>query len=134
MIRAILESMMGSWGKGLMDFYDANSLWINILVLLYGAWIVLSWINLKRIRSELIVSLAQQLSKKPNLKTEPLTSEDLARLKVPWEDAVRRARYPFVAYQTALVPRRLSVEAVKSMLTVEDLTGEALRIMQPRAN
>ena len=42
-----------------------------------------------------------------------------------------QVRYPFVARQTDLLPQRLSVEAVQNLLSVEDLTEEALKLVNP---
>ena len=59
MVRAFLDQMLGEFGRSLLVFYETNSLWINLLVVLYGALIVLSWSNLKNIRRALILALAE---------------------------------------------------------------------------
>ncbi|HPO58995.1 MAG TPA: hypothetical protein PLV53_09130 [Anaerolineaceae bacterium] len=126
MVRAFLDQMLGEFGRSLLVFYETNSLWINLLVVLYGALIVLSWSNLKNIRRALILALAEKLRERPEL-----ASVKKAALEVPWEQVVGQVRYPFVARQTDLLPQRLSVEAVQNLLSVEDLTEEALKLVNP---
>jgi hypothetical protein len=65
MIRAIIESMMGQWGRSLMYFYDEYSIWINLAVVLYGIWVVVSWVNLKNIRKSILTAIVEQLQNRP---------------------------------------------------------------------
>jgi len=36
MVNAFIRSMIGSWGNAFLDFYLANSIWINTILLLYA--------------------------------------------------------------------------------------------------
>lgn len=130
MIRSILLSMMGSWGEPLLNLYEANSLWVNLLVFLYGVVIVLSWANLKSIRKSLILALVSQLRGRAEIAADTPVEKALALLTIPWESAIRRSRFPLVARQSDLAPHRLNEEVVRAMLPPEPLTKEALRIVQ----
>lgn len=131
MILSWIHTFLGAWGTTILDFYNANSLWINLIILAYGAWIVFSWSNLKRIRSILVWSLVQQMN---SLQTKAATELTKKMIKqdtvIPWKDAVEQVRFPFVAHQLAFWPRRLSVEAVQTMLPSDDLIVAAKRIIQ----
>jgi hypothetical protein len=133
MIRAIIESMMGQWGRSLMYFYDEYSLWINLVVVLYGIWVVMSWANLKKIRKFILVAIAAQLRNRHENSTGPLSKKELASLVIPWESSMQQARFPFIARQSAFLPRRLSMEQVKEMLPVDDMAAEALKILQGKS-
>ncbi len=130
MIRSIILSMMGAWGPPVLEFYETNSLWINLLVLMYGAVIVLSWINLKNIRKSLILSLVAQLHSRPDFAPDMPAKKALGSLTIAWDASIREVRFPFVAQQNGLLPHRLSLETVQAMLPSEDLAGEALKIIR----
>jgi hypothetical protein len=142
MLRAFIENFMGQFGTTLFNLYAEYSLWINILVVLYGAWIVLSWVNLKNIRSRLIQELAGQLRSQGVTGSSNLSASaegakgsgsrmSQRRLDIPWEGVVREARFPFIAHQGALWPKRLSLETVRALLPEEELLEDALQTLAP---
>jgi hypothetical protein len=122
-----LKALMGQSGMALLRVYEANSLWINLLVLVYGAWVVVSWVNLKKIRTVLIRALMRQMADQADL---PAGEGLKTPYVIPWEEAISQVRFPFVAQQSALLPRRLTVQAVQSMLPADDLKADALHIVQ----
>ncbi|MEN4040878.1 MAG: hypothetical protein ROW39_00930 [Anaerolineaceae bacterium] len=130
MIRAYIESLLGEWGRALLSFYDQYSLAINLVIVIYGLCIVLSWVNLKHIRKSLIISISEQLRKRAALSGTSLSKKDLSALPIPWEDAIQRSRFPFIAAQNALVPRRLTIQKVQALLPVADLVDEALALLK----
>ncbi len=129
MLLVWMQSILGQLGVTLLKFYEANSLWLNLIVVAYGAWVVLSWMNLKNIRSALIRALAEQIQSETGEE-----KKERPALIIPWERVVGQARFPFVAQQSALVPRRLSIQTVQAMLPVEDLSAEAVRATERGAN
>jgi hypothetical protein len=130
MVRALVEQMLGAWGTALLDFYYANSLYINLVVVLYGGLVVLSWINLKGIRRQLVDDLASQLGKLPNLETGTPPKKVLRQVKISWEEAIEKRRFPLVAQQTSFLPRRATLETVQGLLPAEELADDALKIMK----
>jgi len=127
-----MPNLTGQFGTDLLNFYQANALWINLLVLAYGAWVVLSWINLKNIRKVLLLSLLDQL--RPQVDPESgkvVRKKDGSALIIPWESAIGQAHFPFIARQSALLPRRVSIETAQAMLPEKYLVAEAVRILQP---
>jgi hypothetical protein len=129
MVRALVEQMLGAWGTALLDFYDANSLYINLVVVLYGGLVVLSWMNLKGIRRQLVDDLAEQLREIPNLEAGSPPKNALRRVKIPWERAIESRRFPLVALQTSFLPRRATLETVQALLPEEELAGDALKMV-----
>ena len=127
-----IQYLSGQWGAALLNFYTANALWINLLVLAYGAWVVLSWINLKNIRKALILDLIDQLRSR----ADPAAGEDGQKkgapdLVIPWEKVVGRGGFPFIAKQSGLLPRRVSIKNVQAMLPDKYLFADAKRILHP---
>ncbi len=131
MILDWIQSTLGTWGSAVLQFYLANSLWINLIIVAYGAWILLSWTNLKRIRSALIWSLVSQLNgQQANAVTG---KQETVKPVVPWQSTVAQSRFPFISHHYAFLPRRLSVEAVQRMLPAEDLIAAAEHIIEQQS-
>ena len=132
MVRGIVEAVLGPYGVQILKLYEANSLWVNSLVVAYGLAIVLSWANLKHIRARLLAALIDQLESLPRLDPAAQPAKLLRRVSIPWAEAVRQARFPFVAQQSALWPRRASPESVQALLPPEDLVHDALKALAAR--
>jgi hypothetical protein len=130
MVRALIEQMLGAWGTALLDFYEANSLLINLVVVLYGGLVVFSWMNLKGIRRQLVEDLAEQLGALPDLEASTPPKKALSRVKISWEEAIEKRRFPFVAQQTSFLPRRATLETVQGFLPEEELAGDAWEMVK----
>lgn len=122
-MRDFLVSIMGPWFGPLFDFYEANALWLNLIVIAYGFVIVLAWSNLVRIRRYLVRDLITQMRRTPD-RFAGSGPEHMA-----WAEAVAATRFPLVAHQSALWPRRTSIESVQALLSVEALVFEAREAM-----
>jgi hypothetical protein len=130
MVRALVEQMLGVWGTALFDFYEANSLYINLVVVLYGGLVVLSWMNLKGIRRHLVEEIAAQLDRLPETEAATTPKNTLGRVVIPWAAIIENKRFPFVALQTSFLPRRATLDTVQELLPAEELAGEALRMLR----
>jgi hypothetical protein len=134
MVRAWIEQLLGAWGTSLLDFYAANSLYINLLVVAYGGVVVLSWMNLKAIRQRLLADLVDQLSRDPRLGEDARPKKVLSRMTIPYDQAIQQARFPFVAQQTSFLPRRATLAAVQALLPAEELADDALKALAKTGN
>lgn len=130
MVRAIIESFMGPTFVRVLQFYEANSLIINSVVLLYGVVIFLSWASLLNIRKRLIAAMVHDMQQRPDIHPQTKTKRVLREIEIPWEAVVSQMKYPFVARQAALWPRRRTVEAVQELLPAEDLAAAALAVLR----
>jgi hypothetical protein len=124
-----MPNFSGQWGQAAIEWYAANSLWINLIVLVYGLWIVLSWVNLKTIRNYLLQFIIQQLQAAPGEKAAKVSREELAA-SMPWESAIQQGRFPFVAQQMALIPRRKTLENVRALLPGDGLVEDAEKFLK----
>lgn len=129
-MRDFFVSVLGPWFGWLYDLYDAHALWINIVVIIYGFVIVLSWNNLLGIRRRLVQDLIDQVRR------APAGTADLSLIAATlmWDEAVAASRFPLVARQNALWPRRTSVEAVRALLPVEALMADARKVLGIQAD
>ena len=127
-----MPNLTGQLGITLLNFYQANALWINLLVLAYGGWVVLSWINLKNIRKALLLDLIGQLRSQADPASEKVAlKKNGADLVIPWDRIIGQAGFPFVAKQNGLLPHRVSIETVRAMLPDKYLLEDAIRILRP---
>lgn len=128
-MRDFLVSFMGPLFGVIFDFYAAHALLFNTIVLVYGFVIVLSWNNLVSIRRRLVEALVDQLRAVPGGYDGLDASRILEEVSIPWEETVSAAGFPLVARQTALYPRRKSVDVVRALLPAETLVKESQDIL-----
>ena len=133
MVRAFIEMTLGRWGVAVLEFYEANSLPINTLVVAYGLTLTLSWANLVRIRKWLAATIAYRIYERPDMGPDTKLKRVLREIEIPWEDAVKR-RFPLVSKQMGLWPRRTTTEAIQALLPAEELASEALEILSTVAS
>lgn len=109
-----LLSLSGDWGPLLLDFYLKNSAWISTVVVVYGAFLLLSWWNLRRMRDHLRDEVQGQLDKRPG-------KVDKESLRVPWNEALGLSRFPFIAAEWGFLPRRVSLDNLQALVSLDDL-------------
>lgn len=130
MVRAFIESMLGTYGVRVLNFYETNSLYINSVVVIYGMVIVLSWTNLVNIRKALVYEMVMQMKEHPKINRKSKIKQVLQEISIPWETTLAKVRFPFVARQASLWPKRLNLENVQSLLPVEELAEQAIKAMR----
>jgi len=129
MIRAIIESMMGGIFRSLLTFYEAHAVPLNVIVLVYGLVMFASWLNLVRIYRYLVVAMAKRIHLHPNLSAKSSVKKVAETIPIPWEEAVRAARFPLIGSQVMLVPLPKSVQGVQRILDRDELIAHALEVL-----
>ena len=129
MLYALIETYLGPIGRAMLHFYIENSFAINTVVVAYGLVIVMSWTNLVSIRKRLVGAIAAQIVQNPALNAQSKVKRVLKEVDIPWQAAVADVRFPLVAQQMALWPKRKTVEAVQALLPAEDLVKQALEVL-----
>lgn len=130
-VLALIERILGPWGMAVLRAYQDNSLLINAAIVLYGFVLILSWRNLDRMRSFLVQAIVQQVPRRAEEEAKPDLSAVLDMASIPWQKALEESRFPLIARQWALLPRRCSLESVQRLLSPEDLAKEVLKIIAP---
>lgn len=121
-----IKSMTGIWGPSLLDFYFQYSGWINTIVVAYGLLLLISWLNLSRVRDSLtnqILEQAQEIKKK-GIRFENVILDDF---QLSWERAFACNKFPFIARQTGFIIHRSSLENVRVLITDSDLIMHCTR-------
>lgn len=96
MINIFIRGTLGPLGVAVLDFYIANSLWINGLVLLYGLLVVLARRSFELSRQFLITSLQSKYGSRFEQRKPEAVLRALKKLSIPWEQALGSSSFPFV--------------------------------------
>ncbi len=127
--RALIERILGVWGVALLHFYEANSLWINSIAVVYGVVLWLSWRNLEGIRHWLAESVAEQIRGHPDINQDSQPEAVLSRAEIHWADSLKQSRFPLIAARWGFIPRQVSPDAVQRLLKPVDVAADALEIV-----
>jgi hypothetical protein len=111
LVEIIIRDFLGKYGSLALDFLRENSLFIGILVILYGLVLILAQNNLEKIAKK-----ANELEN-GNLfaKKEPLT---FLTAKPPefWDDLQHVSGFPFISHTTKLLLYRVTQENLCKLL------------------
>lgn len=130
MVRGIVESVLGPFGVRILHFYEANSLSINLIVLVYGFVMLASWTTLIRIYQYMVVSVARQIHLHPNLNRKSSIKKIREAITIPWQEAVDVAPFPLIASQIALLPVPKSAKAIQRVVDEQELVSHALEVLK----
>ncbi len=95
MIYAFIRNYIGSFGRALMDFYVANSLAINGLILAYALIVFLAHRNYFYAIDRIIIELGLIKQGEKNKLVRKVNSTDLS--KVQWGKIRRSIWFPFIS-------------------------------------
>ncbi len=103
MLKILISYFLGPFGMRVEEWYIANSLYVNSLIVLYGLLLVVSNLNYKKILDNAL-SLMNEGGKK-------YSKKEL------WTKAVQEGSFfPLISGNLHLYPRKTSVRAVLSLI------------------
>jgi len=117
-IYAWVTSLTGNWGPALLSFYEANALWLNSAVLIYGLLLLLACQNHDRIVDALMRQVIEKAARQGPEQSlhRPLR---LSKLNLSWDQALAQSRFPLIARRTDFLPRRSTRENLRSLISGE---------------
>jgi hypothetical protein len=130
MIRVIIETLLGSAGTQVLQFYEQYSLIINSIVVLYGAILLLSWVTHLRIYRHLAVLVAKGIHEDATLNRKSKLRLIKEKVEIPWKEAIDAAPFPLIAQQGSLVPRRKSVANMKLLTNDDELISHGRDVLR----
>jgi len=130
MIRSFIEGILGPLGRQILYFYEANALPINLVVLIYGTTMLMSWTTLLRIYRHAVILVARGIHEHPELDRKSSAKRVEETLEIPWEEAVKAAPFPLVARQGGLIPKLKSVETVRGLIDEHEIMPHALEVLK----
>ncbi len=96
MIFSFIRATLGTSGTAVLDFYIANSIWINGLIFLYAFLVVLARRTFDLGRQSLIASLQSQCGQQFEQKRPGSILKKLKKISIPWEKALGHSSFPFM--------------------------------------
>lgn len=115
MIRTFVLYMLGPWGRQALQFYLDHSLWINGVVVIYGALLAIAHLNLRRLEARAVETLLRMQSQGKQDRHREAPS-------VSWEHIIAGSSFfPFVAGKTGLIPRRCRPEVLERLIPASRL-------------
>lgn len=118
MLKTFVALMLGPWGLKVLFFYLQHDALINSFVFIYGVFLVSAHYNYGKISEQIIAQLPKPAKKKNNQ----------APVEIDIEKAISEKRnFPFVAGNISLIPRKLSVAAVKEYLLKDKKWKDAVK-------
>lgn len=112
MIFAFVRSLIGSIGRLIMDFYIANSLIINSVILLYAFVIFLSRRNYFFILNIILREIGIYDEEKKAIKKKQISNSDFMNIK--WDSVKSRVKFPFIT-----LPKQWSLVILIKKQTLE---------------
>jgi hypothetical protein len=119
MIYAFIRNYIGGFGRALMDFYVANSLVINGLILGYALIVFLSHRNYFFALEKIIVELGLIKEGEKNKLVRKVNSTDLTSLM--WDKVRKAIWFPFISEPKKWTFRFFSADYLKSEFTQEKI-------------
>jgi hypothetical protein len=113
--------MLGPWGQRLLDFYLANSLWINGLILLYFAVLFASRWNYRKAQAAILAGLQARYPATTGKKAARDIRARLDQDGAPWEEGLRATAWPFIAGPRGLLPRLKNARALQQLFPLDAL-------------
>lgn len=98
------------------DFYYANSLWINGIILVYALVIFISWKNYRTIFDFLVQNISEQLSPKAKTWSKSEIARNMKTIEIPWKEARKQARIPLLAKTDYFIPTIASAETIQKLI------------------
>ncbi|MCD4673921.1 MAG: hypothetical protein K8R77_14765 [Anaerolineaceae bacterium] len=121
MLDFLVRSTLGSWGSALLDFYLANSFWINGIILLLILLNVLG----RRTYAAILTALISQISendfdiRKGN--SVPQMQKILDAAEISWDALAQTGWYPLIAVPGKTLPVVKNSENLKKIFNAEHL-------------
>jgi hypothetical protein len=128
MLNFLVRTTLGPWGSAVLDFYLANSLWINGFIML----LVLCNVLGSRTYSAILLQLKNQLAAKgldlQKGSTVAAMEKILKKGEVPWTDLSRIGWFPLLTVPGRFFPVIKSPENVEKFFSADFLQ----KVINPR--
>ncbi len=123
MIDAFLRSTIGTWGNAALDFYIANSLWINGLFLLYALLVVLSRRNYNRNLNQILGYLKEKYGSQLDKKGSGSLVSMIKKSNIPWAETLKHSKMPFLTPPGSIRLYLSNVNNLQRFLTFEKIAA-----------
>lgn len=117
----IIKGFIGDLGLKLIDLYYQNSMWINGVVLVYALVIFIAWKNYRNVYDFIIQDLSEKIAPKAKTWSKNEVTRNLKSIEIPWIEARKKIKIPFLAKTDHFIPTIASVETIQKLFPQDDL-------------
>jgi hypothetical protein len=89
----------------------------------------IAWSTLIRIYRHMVLLIADEIEKNPNLKKKSKVSKIKGEIEIPWQTAVDAAWFPLIANNGGVIPGRKSIETVQKLFDEDELISHAKQVL-----
>ena len=89
-----------------------------------------SWNNLVQMYRFLIVEIAKNIHLAEEINRKNTKKQVLEAIEIPWEAAIEKSNFPFIARMGGLLPKRKTVENLKIYFDEKELAEQALKALK----
>jgi len=125
-----LEVFLGKIGKYFILFIDRYYLYILPLIIIYGIFLTIASLNLKKIKRKICLDIINQVNQLKNLDSSLLNNSEqlIENIKVDWEKFIKLySFFPYITSQNNLWVVRTNAYNVRESILPEK--SEILRII-----
>lgn len=128
MIEIFIRQTLGTAGTAILEYYRANSVWINLLILGYAAFFFSGRLSYDKLETAARAQLAQRMGEKSaNLS---LIKKLLQAQPLDWAGVMAASRLPWVSLPGKIYPEPVNTELLAQHFTPERL---AKALSEPNA-
>ena len=119
MIDAITRGILGEFGSAILDFYQQNALWINIILFAYAFILWRAKIAYTKVKDALLVDLEQKFGEQIYQKDFVWFQKILQKNEPDWQHLADTTQNPLISTQKSFWFRQKSPKALKEHFTPE---------------
>ena len=123
MLDLVVRSFLGQWGSAALDFYIANSLWINLVLVAYLILLIWSQRTYKLILAQIITNLLKEHGSQLAEKKPAALLKILAKSKFGWESLRKINQFPLIASPKSSWPRIKNEQTLQALFSPEKLAN-----------
>lgn len=121
MIDVVVRSFLGKWGSAALDFYIANSLWINLVLVIYLIALIWSQRTYKKIYSKILTDLVKDHGAQYLEKNHAALVKMLTREKFGWESLGGLNKFPFITAPKSYLIQFKNEQTLRKLFSPEKL-------------
>jgi hypothetical protein len=121
MFDAIIRGTLGNFGSAILDFYIANALWINTVILFYALILVYAKRGYTRIKDVVKNELIHQFGESISGKSERNFIKAVERFQFDWKSLAKETKIPILSTEKALYFRFKSPAVLEKHFTPEKI-------------
>ncbi len=127
MIYSFIRAMLGTSGDVVLDFYIANSIWINGIIFLYAFLVVLARQTFDQICRSLISALQSGYGQQFEQKKLGSVLNALKKNNIPWDKALGHSSFPLMTPPGSIWIYPKNLATLQKLLPPEKLAELLIR-------